>query len=93
MTIAEKLKFIADNYGLESRLEKTKEELEELRVAIEDCQHYGLTNKTKLAIVDEIADVLILCRELEFLIGNKLVGDRVQFKLDRQIKRINNNEQ
>lgn len=80
------IKFIADNYGLEHQLEKTKEELQELIVEIDE---FKPDTNSKDRIIDEIADVNIMLLQLEYLLG---IQDKVRirklFKVNRQIERI-----
>ena len=90
----EKIKQIADHYKLEHQLGKTLGELSELSQEIRDYlfdYQMKLDDITACRIVDEIADVRIMLAQLEYLIGiEEEVGERIGFKLDRQVKRIEN---
>lgn len=74
--------FIATYYGLNSQTTKTIEELAELIKALAKPQSLE-------DITSEIADVEIMLEQLQYLYNNKKeVEDIKDYKLDRQIKRI-----
>lgn len=88
MTHEQKLqcKKIFEHYGEDSQLIKIKEELTELYEAVEEYQaNNSEENRTHLA--EEMADVRIMLRQLRGVVGEQ-VDEFVQFKLDRQLKRI-----
>lgn len=89
---SDKLEYIAAHYGIDKQLAKTQEECAELIQAI---------SKFKLAetaqdhvsgmqkITEEMADVLIMLNQIQFLTNNGIGLQRmIGQKLDRQIKRI-----
>ena len=88
-----KIKAIADHYGIENQLKKSREELRELREEIRNyLSDYQAEDSeiTTIPLIDEIADVKIMIAQLEYLLElEKEVKDRVEFKLNRQIDRIN----
>ena len=89
----EKVKQIADFYGIESRLNKTLEELGELTEEVINYQAGFMfgdeDNITTKKIADEMADVKIMIKQLEYLLEcEQEVKDRVEFKLNRQIGRM-----
>lgn len=100
----ERIKTIFDHYKEDSQLEKTTEELEELKEAIDALLELNkLTHSRKLAfyrsnrecfvdhIAEEIADVRIMLDQLEY--GLKIesrTADWREMKLKRQIKRTGN---
>lgn len=88
----ERIKSIADNYGIENQLKKSREELIELREEIRNyLSDYQAEDSeiTTIPLIDEIADVKIMIAQLEYLLElEKEVKDRVEFKLNRQIDRI-----
>jgi len=92
----EQIKQIADHYKLEHQLKKTLEELSELSQEIRDYlfdYQMKLDDITACRIVDEIADVKIMLEQLEYLLEiKKEIEERIQFKLDRQIVRIADEE-
>ena len=90
----DKIKQIADHYKLEHQLGKTLEELSELSQEIRDYlfdYQMKLDDITACRVVDEIADVIIMLAQLEYLIRiEEEVRERIGLKADRQIKRIEN---
>lgn len=84
----ENLARVAEHYGLESRLEKTVEELDELRDAI----YFGLYEGDG-GILEEMADVYNMLDQLCILTGE---GDTVrqiaERKMIRTIKRMEEEE-
>ncbi len=92
MTHEQKLqcKQIFERYGEDHQLEKFKEELLECVEAVEACQeNKSEENRTHLA--EECADVRITQRQMRNVVGDK-VDEFVQFKLNRQLKRIANEQ-
>ena len=88
--IIERLKKIADHYGLVSQIAKLNEELGELS---SECG-YAMIGKMNENIYSEIADVLILISQIEYLLGcSKKVNEQIEFKTRRQIQRIDREEQ
>lgn len=86
MIIDERLKAIADYYGWGRQLDKTIEELAELMVALMKYRHQGASLKE---VIDEIADCLILLQQEMYLYNIKdKVEERIEFKIERQLKRI-----
>lgn len=76
---------IADHFGLESQKLKTVEECSELIQAIE--------NEDFENIVEEIADVLIMIRQLIYLYEIKEnVNEMIKIKIQRTLNRYNINE-
>lgn len=46
-------------------------------------------DKARAAVIDELADVEIMCRQMELLFeAENEVNDRIQFKVDRSVKRL-----
>ena len=92
----EQIKQIADHYKLEHQLKKTLEELSELSQEIRDYlfdYQMKLDDITACRIVDEIADAKIMLEQLEYLLEiKKEVEERIVFKLNRQIKRMADEE-
>lgn len=76
---------IADHFGLESQKLKTVEECSELIQAIE--------NEDFENIVEEIADVLIMVRQLIYLYDIKEnVNEMIKIKIQRTLNRYKINE-
>ena len=78
---AERLKEIANMYGLQKQSGKTIEELNELAVA--------LAHKNRREIVSEIADVKIMVAQLEYLLDIKEdVYLDIEYKVNRTMMQI-----
>ena len=83
----EKVKQIADFYGLKNQLKQLVEECCELSV---ESLHYIREGKGIERIFEEIADVLIMIQQIIYLIGHGYgdIEKYAEFKLDRQLRRI-----
>lgn len=79
---------IALHYGLDKQLIKLQEELAELIKAIAVLQLTD-SNRNIDNLVDETADVGVVLEQIMFLLGIDVrVAARKNYKLDRQLKRI-----
>ena len=88
-TGAEKIRAIARHYGKEPQMGVTQEECAELIQAISKVRRKGETVETLNNLVEEIADVSIMCAQLEELFGVRAsVAWHMHQKLDRQLERI-----
>ena len=84
----EKLLFIINTYGTRSQEDIAIEELSELQKAILKHRRKE-SEKTREEIIDEIADVSIMLEQLKIIYScQKEVDERVDYKIERQIKRI-----
>ena len=83
----EKVKQIADFYGLKNQLKQLAEECCELSV---EALHYTREKGGTERISEEIADVLIMIQQIVYLIGHGYedIEKYAEFKLDRQLRRI-----
>ena len=83
----EKVKQIADHYGWNSQLRQLAEECSELSV---EALHYIREGRGIERISEEIADVLIMIQQIIYLIGHGYgdIEKCAEFKLDRQLSRI-----
>ena len=73
-------------YGREHQIHKAQEELSELNRALSRDRQ---GEREKKHIAEEIADVRIMCRQLEIIYGiEDAVDDRIQYKLRRLMRRI-----
>ena len=83
----EKVKRIADYYGWNNQLKQLAEECCELSV---ESLHYIREGRGIERISEEIADVLIMVQQIIYLIGHGYgdVEKYAEFKLDRQLSRI-----
>ena len=91
-------------YGGDAQIDMCLEELSELTKALLKHRRKSALVKGKevtpvsddinldearAAIIDELADVEIMCRQMELLFqAESEVESRIQFKVDRQIKRL-----
>ena len=77
---------IADHYGIKKQLRQLAEECSELAVEASHSARKGTTVK----IIEEIADVQIMIEQIIYLakIGLCDIEDCINYKLDRQMKRI-----
>ena len=83
----EKVKRIADHYGWNNQLKQLAEECSELSV---ESLHYIREGRGIERISEEIADVLIMVQQIIYLIGHGYgdIEKYAEFKLDRQLSRI-----
>ena len=83
----EKVKRIADHYGWNSQLKQLAEECSELSV---ESLHYIREGRGIERILEEMADVLIMIQQIIYLIGHGYgdIEKCAEFKLDRQLSRI-----
>ena len=82
----ERIKTIADHYGIKKQLRQLAEECSELAVEASHSARKGTTVK----IIEEIADVEIMIEQIIHLaeIDRCDIQDCINFKLDRQMKRM-----
>lgn len=82
----EKVKKIAENYGLKNQLRQLMEECYELSVEAS----YSARTGTTVKIIEEIADVIIMIEQVVYLakIDKCDIEDCINYKLNRQLKRI-----
>ena len=99
MTAEQKIQYIADHYGYEPQSRQLIEEMAELTVAINKAWRKTFDAVDKLPnmddeerIVEEIADVEIMLRQIKYLLGvdEDELSQIAERKLDRQIERIKN---
>lgn len=80
--------------GIQSQLDQTQEECAELIVAISKyrrkLEKKALDHKTFDGLIEEIADVTIMIRQLYWLIDGKLIESKVSEKLARSRERLEN---
>lgn len=82
----ERIKTIADYYGIKKQMRQLAEECSELAVEASHSARKGTTVKS----IEEIADVKIMIEQIIYLakIDRKDIDECIQYKLDRQMKRI-----
>ena len=86
----ERIKTIADHYGIKKQLRQLAEECSELAVEASHSARKGTTVK----IIEEIADVQIMIEQIIYLakIDKCDIEDCIDYKLGRQIARISNDK-
>lgn len=101
MTVKEKIKAIAENYGYDAQSRQCIEEMAELTQAINkfwrkqlDCGKKSITDvpfstPEEENIIEEIADVQIMLWQMEQLLQCN-IDSIVEEKLDRQMERMKN---
>ena len=83
----EKLRTIADHYGLENQLRQLAEECSELAV---EANHSARKGSITVRLIEEIADVEIMLDQVRYLAGiqESDVLETRFYKIERQLKRI-----
>lgn len=86
------IRFLAAHYSQKSQWEKSIEEVEELlRELYMAANPFGADDMVYLSpnTWSEVADVIIMCAQLAMQHGKEAeVRKRIEYKLDRQLKRI-----
>ena len=82
----DRIKKIADYYGIKRQLHQLAEECSELAVEASHSARKGTTVK----IIEEMADVLIMIEQVIYLAEIDMcdIEDCINYKLDRQLERI-----
>ena len=86
-----RIKAIADHYGFTSQADMLCEESAEFMVALNKLRR-GSPDAYE-NIKEEVADVLIMARQLRYLLGYEEIDRTISEKLNRQLRRIANEEQ
>lgn len=80
---------ILQHYGVSSQLRKLAEECgEAVQAALK--YDYKADEITKQALITEIADLEIMVQQIKLAVGYEEVIKEVDFKLNRQLERIEN---
>ena len=87
----DKVKEIAEHYGLKNQLRQLAEECSELSVESSHSARKGTTVK----IIEEMADVMIMIEQVVYLakIDKCDIEDCINYKINRQLKRIEEEEE
>ena len=87
----EKLRTIADHYGLENQLRQLAEECSELAV---EANHSARRGCVTVRLIEEIADVEIMLDQVRYLAGiqESDVLETRYYKIERQLKRMRQEE-
>ena len=82
------LLFVINSYGVKSQEDVAIEEMAELQKAIIKNRRYN-NESTKKELIEEIADVEIMLSQLKIIYScNEEVEKKIEYKIERQIKRI-----
>ena len=81
------LKIIADHYGFSSQADMLCEESAEFTVALNKLRR-GDQNSCK-NVKEELADVLVVASQLRYILGEKTIDNIIGQKIQRQLRRIN----
>lgn len=76
---------ILDHYGAENQVRQTLEELDELATTLAS---YSANDATSEEVIDELADVMVMCEQMCELFGRQAVNERIHYKLSRQLRRM-----
>ena len=87
----DKLKQIINHYGVNHQLKYFQSEVYELTEAILWEQLTPSNWHTKAHVIEEIADVMVMLKQFQLYydIGDEEIKDIMEFKINRQIERIN----
>jgi len=80
------------HYGDRAQARKCIEECTELNRAIRQWDMCGHMGYDCHAVIDEIADVLIMAEQMRIAFGTKAVDERIAFKIERQRQRMERGE-
>lgn len=86
-----RIKQIADFYGLEHQCMKCLEEMSELSVEILkflEKDNEGKSFVAPMNLEQELADVIIMTEQLKYLMDTAFVELEIDRKLERQLKRM-----
>ena len=83
---------IAQHYGYEAQREQFEEECAEAILAAQKVKRRS-SNENFINLAEEVADVLIMAEQMRILISQNLIDEIIQKKLERQIRRMNGEEE
>ena len=75
-------------WGIAPQMNMTIEECSELIKSICKAHRYGDSPEICESVIDEIADVTIMCEQMAFIFGEELVQNKIEEKLKRLEKRL-----
>lgn len=92
----ESIRKIARHYGLIKQREQFIEECAEAILAAQKCKRtsYSLVEyePNLMNLAEEVADVIIMAEQMRLLISPELVDGFIEKKLERQLRRIEDEE-
>lgn len=71
------------HFGEDHQLEKLREELIELHQALTYYKKYPGDTERELAVIDELADVIITVTQGALIFGEQAVTERIKVKVNR----------
>jgi hypothetical protein len=81
-------------FGKNDRIDKIIEECTELSLALQHLKNKNINSERIYAVCDEIADVTIMLNQAIKIFNepyqSKLINDRIDYKIDRLEKKLNN---
>ena len=87
------LKEAVDKWGTNAQIDMIIEECAELIVALQKLKrNYGKDPEKDKELMhnvcDEVADVKLMTKQADYIFDEKLISERVKFKVKRLIKRL-----
>ena len=82
---------IAEHYGYEAQREQFEEECAEAILAAQKCKRHG-SHGNFVNLCEEVADVLIMAQQMRILMSTSLIDSFIDKKLNRQLRRIENED-
>ena len=82
-------------WGDESQMGMAIEEAAEFIVALRKCSRVGgreVSADANKAVIDEIADITIMARQMALIFGVAEVDQRIKYKIDRLKTRLENSK-
>jgi len=87
------LKRAIDTWGEDAQIEMMIEESLEVALALQKLKRKRGNREQKIEnVIDELADIKIMTRQMEMIFGESAINKRVEFKLNRVSDRLNNKE-
>lgn len=83
-----KLKAVMKFYGYENQREIFVEECAEAIQAVQKCKRNNTSVDAFTNLVEEVADVLVTAQQMRLYLGSEMVDRIIKRKLDRQLKRM-----
>lgn len=91
MLNGKRIKIIAEHKGREAQIHKLVEEMAELTVAIHHLNRTDNPKQRNDDFIEELGDVMIVAAQIQTLLSvpeRVSLSESINFKLDREIKRL-----
>lgn len=94
MTRREQLEYVLDHYGRVAQVHKALEEVIELAEVLAKIANKGMNEERMDSLIDEMADTYIMLEQIKmgYEFPVRAIDDRMTYKLNRQIERIDNED-